>query len=537
MTFKPWQLILLVSLFIAITGNAAFFHGVLEIYPWSEHSGFLISVGVVFTLLVMLLASLFGLLLSIKFTLSLFLIIAAVTGYYADALGVIVDKEMINNALQTNAAEAADVITGGMIMRLLLLGVLPTIFVWRVRLSPQTLWSRLKRMLVTIGVTVAVAGASFWMFSAQYYSAGREHKNLRYRAIPIYPLYSAIRMATKSLKSPPPKFKVLTEHAITPVGDEDRELVIVVVGETVRADHFSLMGYKRETTPLLAKEPNVVAFQNITSCGTSTAVSVPCMFSFSDREDYSSSEKHTQNAIDVLAKAGVNVLWLDNNSSSKGVADRVEYYDYRTAATNTVCDDVECRDIGMLKPLQKYIDSHKGDILIVLHQMGNHGPAYYKRYPAEFERFKPACQTAELADCSAEEISNAYDNAILYTDYFLSEVIALLKRNSDEFETVMLYMGDHGESLGEGGVYLHGLPYMFAPEAQTHVPLIFWNGESSDFDIEAFRQHKDAPSSHDSLAPFLMQAFEIESDLVSKLRSPSYVPDSAMKPEPEHHGK
>jgi len=176
-----------------------------------------------------------------------------------------------------------------------------------------------------------------------------------------------------------------------------------------------------------------------------------------------------------------------------------------------VCSSI-C-DTGMLVGLQQYIDEHEGDILIVLHQMGSHGPAYYKRYPAEFERFTPACRSAELSTCSIEEIVNAYDNSILYTDYFLSKVIDFLKQNSSDYETSMLYVSDHGESLGETGIYLHGLPFMFAPEAQIKVPVLVWPGNSSDIDYEKTLSLKDQPNSHDALFDTLLQIFEIRTDL------------------------
>ena len=173
------------------------------------------------------------------------------------------------------------------------------------------------------------------------------------------------------------------------VSDDQKELVIVVVGETARADHFALNGYPRPTNPRLAGESQLISFNNVSSCGTSTAISVPCMFAFNDRRSFDVDEsRYLENALDVIARAGVDVLWRDNNSSSKGVADRVEYQDYKSRELNPVCDE-ECRDIGMLQGLQAYIDSRPKDVLIVLHQMGSHGPAYYKRYPPEFEKFTP----------------------------------------------------------------------------------------------------------------------------------------------------
>ncbi len=188
----------------------------------------------------------------------------------------------------------------------------------------------------------------------------------------------------------------------------------------------------------------------------------------------------------------------------------------RVQRINPVCD-VECRDEGMLVGLQDYIDkTNQGDILIVLHQMGNHGPAYYKRYPMEFEKFTPVCKTNQLEECSVEQIENAYANAVLYTDYFLSRVIDLLKRNSNAFETAMVYMGDHGESLGENGLYLHGLPYFMAPDSQKHVPAVMWFGKSFKIDREALRAKAEGTFSHDNLFHTVLGLMEVETSVYDK---------------------
>jgi lipid A ethanolaminephosphotransferase len=314
----------------------------------------------------------------------------------------------------------------------------------------------------------------------------------------------------------PEEFIILAANAATPRGGSERELIIVVVGETARADHFSLNGYRRETNPRLSRENYLVSFRQVSSCGTDTAISVPCLFAFDGRADFDvASARHTENVLDVLAKAGVNILWRDNNSDSKGVAERVRHENFRLPESNPVCD-TECRDVGMLSGLQEYIDSQQGDILIVLHQMGSHGPAYFKRYPPEFEKYKPACHTLELSECTQEEIINAYDDTLLYTDYFLSRVIELLKANTPQFETAMFYISDHGESLGENGLYLHGMPYLFAPEAQTHVPVIAWIGPSSDIDYETTLTLKDIPNSHDAFSNSLLEAFEVEAEYYEK---------------------
>jgi lipid A ethanolaminephosphotransferase len=301
---------------------------------------------------------------------------------------------------------------------------------------------------------------------------------------------------------------------------EHKELVIMVVGEAARADRFSLNGYEKETNPLL-KQEEIINFSNMYSCGTSTAESVPCMFSIFGKADYDYKKGiTTENILDVLNHTkDISVLWRDNNSDSKGVALRVDFQDYRTPATNTKCDE-ECRDVGMLVGLDEYIKQHKDqDILIVLHQMGNHGPAYYKRYPKEFEKFTPVCKTNQLEQCTQEEVSNAYDNAILYTDYFLSEVIKFLKPYSNEYETTMLYMSDHGESLGENGIYLHGLPYFMAPAEQKHIGSMMWFGDGkikNELDLEKVNSLKNQSFSHDNLFHTLLGLFEVETQVYKK---------------------
>jgi len=108
-----------------------------------------------------------------------------------------------------------------------------------------------------------------------------------------------------------------------------------------------------------------------------------------------------------------------------------------------------------------------------VHQIGSHGPSYYLRYPRALEKFKPACQTSNFFDCTKEEIINAYDNSIAYTDKVTADLIALLKKQK-HINTSMIYISDHGESLGENGLYLHGAPYFMAPKEQTMVPMIVW---------------------------------------------------------------
>ena len=513
---RPYQIFILTAAFLAATANLTFFSAVFELYPLISNSGFLISMAILVVSCLVLLMAIISMVLPWRITLSLFLLIAAASSYFSDKFGTVIDIEMIRNIFETDAAESADLLSVNLALRMLLLGLLPTALIWRLPSRRKPFIQGKLAYVFTGLVALGLMAACVFSFSSQYASFFREHKTVRYYISPAYPIYSALQFAASfAPTSAPLKFVELNAVAnILETPAAHAELIILVVGETARADHFSLNGYRRDTNPHLAAEPNLISYSNIHSCGTSTAISVPCMFSYSAHDGFDvKSARNTENGLDLLQAAGVNVLWRDNNSDSKGVANRVPFENFRSSDLNPVCDE-ECRDIGMLSGLQTYIDSKSGDILVVLHQMGSHGPAYHRRYPREFEKFTPACQSGELADCTQQEIVNAYDNTILYTDYFLSEVIALLKANSPKYETAVFYVSDHGESLGESGIYLHGMPYSFAPEAQTHVPVIAWIGESSDIDFAQSFALKDQVNSHDAVFDTLLAVFEVTTELL-----------------------
>jgi len=396
-----------------------------------------------------------------------------------------------------------------------LLGILPAWLIYKVQIPCQTIkWSFISTV-TTIFISLIIIIVVLLSFSKFYTSFFREHKPLRYYTNPTYAFYSAGKYIVNKFDHRETQVKAIGLDAKKDVASEGRRLAIVVVGEAARADRFSLNGYEKETNPLLQNE-DIINFSNMYSCGTTTAISVPCMFSYLERNNYSDKKaKSTENILDIMTRAGIKVLWRDNNSSSKGVADRVLYEDYRSSENNKICDG-ECRDVGMLVGLQNFIDEQlNGDILIVLHQRGNHGPAYYKRYPQSFEKFNPVCRTNQLEECRQEEIGNAYDNAILSTDYFLALTIALLKQNDGKFQPALIYMSDHGESLGEGGLYLHGMPYFIAPDTQKHVGALMWFGDSIKHDINIERLNKLAGGdfSHDKLFHILLGFMQIKTTL------------------------
>lgn len=511
------KLVILASMFWVLFGNLAFFRNVTDVYALSlGNLAFIASLALVLASIVTLILNLVTFKYTTKPILILLFLLSSFASYFMDSYNVIIDPTMLQNIVQTNLGEASDLFSLKLLFYVLLLGVLPSVLVYKVTLKNASLKNEITSKLKVMSVALLVMAVMIFSFSKFYTSFFREHKPLRYYTNPIYYLYSVGDYINSRFNSGRVVVKAIGTDARVKVGDTDRELIVLVVGEAARADRFSLNGYTRETNPLLQKE-DVINFSNMTSCGTSTAVSVPCMFSNLGREGYSDKKaRSTENLLDVLRHAGIHVLWRDNNSDAKGVASNVQYEDFKSAKSNPVCD-IECRDEGMLSGLQDYIAKQKtGDIFIVLHQMGNHGPAYYKRYPAAFERFKPVCKSNQLENCTREEISNAYDNAILYTDYFLSKVIALLKRNTQDFEAGMIYMSDHGESLGENNLYLHGLPHMMAPDTQKHVGAMMWLGEGFKLDKKALRINSAKPYSHDNLFHTVLGLFEVESLVYDK---------------------
>ena len=424
---------------------------------------------------------------------------------------VVIDDSMIQNLVQTNLDESMDLLSLKQILYFIFLGILPSYWVYRQKIDYFNLKTELLKKLKYLGISLLIIVSFILIFSKFYASFLREHKPLRFYTNPSYWIYNTGKFIGLKFTSPPAKLKEIGLDAHIPK-ERPKQLTIMVVGEASRFDRWSLNGYQKETNPLLKKE-NIINLSEVSSCGTSTAESVPCMFSFYEKSNYSYNKGiSTENVLDVLKHTNdVAILWRDNNSDSKGVALRVEYQNFKSPSTNTICD-VECRDEGMLVGLDEYIKQHKNkNILIILHQMGNHGPAYYKRYPKAFEKFTPVCKTNQLEDCTQEEISNAYDNAILYTDYFLSKTINFLKAYQSEYKTSLIYMADHGESLGEHGIYLHGLPYFMAPEAQTHVASILWFGKGNEKKINGSKAY-----SQDNLFHTLLGNFGVETKLYKK---------------------
>jgi lipid A ethanolaminephosphotransferase len=436
---------------------------------------------------------------------------AAIVSYFMGSYGIVVNQHIIIDLLGTDVRKASEELTWPLFRHFLLLGVLPStlLLVNQVTYRP---WRR--ELLVRSGVILGSAVLLVAMVLAdfkEFILFGRSNIELRMYINPTYPIYSLIKTVKKNRqgnRSEP--LKVVAPDAKRPA-NTPRTAVVLVVGESARAEQFSLNGYPRATNPQLSSR-DVFSFTDVQSCGTGTAESLPCMFSHLGRSQYSRYEaKRYENLLDILQRTGVQVVWRDNNTGSKGVADRIRYEDLANEGDPALCSSDGCYDEILLRDLGKMLSSNAGEMLIVIHQKGSHGPSYYKRSPKNFKQFLPECSQADVPHCDQQSIINAYDNTIVYTDYVLGKLIDLLK--AQNYATAMLYISDHGESLGENNIYLHGFPYAIAPRQQTHVPMIFWASSSylreKAVDQGLLRKYQTDRISHDYLFHSLLGMFSV----------------------------
>lgn len=498
------------TLWIVLAGNAPLWRelqvrGLLE-----AKSGWLL----VGTLAGMLAAGLFALLSLLawrpvlKPVVVLLLFSSALAAHFMWTYRIVIDAGMAANTLQTDWHEARALLSPRLFAVVLLAAAIPSWIVWRLPVVRRPWkWQALRNAIGALVGLALVVGLLLLSFQPLA-STMRNHKDLRYLMNPFNTLYAAGQAAYSGKRAHGALVPLGLDARVAPAAAGSRpRLLLLVLGETGRSGNFGINGYARETTPRLARA-GVATFGNAWSCGTSTAASVPCMFSNLGRAGFSARERDSENLLDVLQHAGIAVLWIDNQPGGcKGVCARIPSADTSGTTDPRFCSRGECHDEILLAGLDERIAAlpearRRLGVVVVMHQMGSHGPGYAERTPPAFKRFMPECTSSHLPDCSREELRNAYDNTIAYTDHVLGSAIDWLRQRAD-YDGALLYVADHGESLGENNLYLHGLPYALAPDVQKHVPWITWLSPSfqqrSGVTLPCLRRQADRPVTHDHL--------------------------------------
>lgn len=507
----PLWVVALASLWMALVGNGALWRKLGELNMLDGLGGVAFGLG----MLVMIWGALAALLsaLAWRFTLkpvvTALLLATAGMSYFMWSYRVVIDPTMIDNLVQTDVREVGGLLGVKMFLSLVLFALPPIWLLWRQPVNYGGVRRQLLRNpLAAVAALCVMLVAAVAIFQPMA-SLMRNHKEVRYLINPLNGVYSLARVGLRPWERNDSVLVRVGEDARLGPGHEARArpaLLLLVLGETARSANFSINGYGRPTSPEIERA-QVASFRNAWSCGTSTAASVPCMFSNLTRDKFEDRKTSFEGLLDVLQRAGLAVLWVDNQSGCKGVCERVPSVSTADLKDPRFCAAGECLDEIMLQGLEERIAAldakrRARGVVVVMHQMGSHGPAYYQRSPKPFKRFLPECTSTALQDCSRDSVVNAYDNTLVYTDHFLGQTIEWLKRQQAAADTAMVYVSDHGESLGEGNLYLHGLPYAVAPDVQKKVPWVTWLSpgyeKTTGLTMACLRERRDAEVSHDN---------------------------------------
>ena len=526
--WHPTSLLAVLAIWLATVGNLPFWMAIWKL-PETQGWGALATMGSLWLILLALLGWFLCLWVWPRWLkpagLAMLLTVTS-SSYFMLTYGVVIDSSMLANVAQTDAREVRDLLSWSMLAAVVMGVVLPGVWLWRQPVRVVSVKPLLVRQLGVALLVFLVAVGLFWMSFQDIASLTRNHKQLRYMINPFNSVYALTRLAVGQATQAVQPLQVIGEDAslrMPPTSEATAPLVVVILGETARAANFGLGGYARDTTPELRKiqaQGDLAYFSDVKSCGTSTQTSVPCMFSHMGKTAYEDNKGRFESVLDVLQRAGLAVLWLDNQSGCKGVCDRVPNVATTALKVPEFCTSGECLDEVMLHELPKHLATldpakrAKGTV-VVMHQMGSHGPAYYKRSPEAMKTFQPECSSHALQNCPPEHIVNAYDNSILYTDHFIAKTVKWLQAQSRP--TALIYVSDHGESLGEKGLYLHGMPYSLAPKEQIHVPMLVWLSKplqrERNWRMDCLQSQSAKALSHDHLFHSMLGLSQVDTRL------------------------
>jgi len=513
----------LLALYFATIINLPIYLELKQIFADSPHVSvlFAISIPLFFWAVFNLLLQLMSWPYLAKPILALLTFIAGALCFGSLSYGLVYDTNMLINAMETNTSEAGSYQSWNLWIWIFFLGILPALLILVIPLKkPASVGGFLLKKLGMIALSLVIVGIIAALCYKDYASVGRNNSYLREMIIPNEFIYSGYKLARDELKTPDPFKQIGTDAAQEPaaLSAEKPSLLVLMIGETARSQNVSYYGYERDTTPF-TRPLDPIVIGPVESCGTATATSLPCMLSLLGRNEYDRDVALNQdNVLAVLKRAGVDVTWIDNDGGDKRQASGITDSRIDNSVKTINCNGTSCFDQIMVDEMPKAIQAMSGNRVLVLHLIGSHGPTYFERYPKDMEAFTPACPRSDIENCTPEEIVNTYDNTIRYTDFINAEVIKYLKTQEAQFDVSAVYLSDHGESLGENGLYLHGLPYNMAPDTQKRVPMLMWLSEGAQkrlgVDEACLRaKGKESGISHDNLFHTLLGLAQVNTEV------------------------
>lgn len=385
----------------------------------------------------------------------------AITLYFINSYEVLITDKMMGNVFNTQFSEASGFFSLSAVMYVVFLGILPCVYIFAQKVE----YGSFKRFMANIGAGLGIVLAVALGHMKNWPWIDRNSTELGSLLMPWSYTVNTFRYYSAEKKRNAKEI-LLPDAAIVKGG---RDVCVLIIGESARRDHFSLYGYERQTNPFTAKDSVTALIAD--AAATYTTAGVKAILS------HEPSSKLYEILPNYMNRAGVDVTWRTSNWGEPPV--HIEKY-LKVKDLKARYPEADDRYDGILLEGLKedILASDKAKTLVVIHTNTSHGPTYFKKYPSEFEEFTPVCTTVEMSKADTQELMNAYDNSIIYTDWLIHSVIETLKE-IPEVRSCMMYVSDHGESLGENNLYMHGVPMSMAPAEQVEIPFIVWDSDEN----------------------------------------------------------
>ena len=419
-------------------------------------------------------------------------VINATALHFILTYGVIIDATTIENVFNTRYSEASGFFSWSLWLCILGLGVLPALYcLWQ-----PVVYGKAKKLAVCCGSSLAVVLVIALMHIGQTLWISQHDTELGGLLQPWSYLVNTCRVLSSQHDEQVEEIK-LADGQIT---DHEKAVVVLVIGESARKANFQLYGYQRDTNPLLSKQEGLKVYQ-ANACATYTTAGTKAILEPIDSGDL------YELLPNYAFRTGVDVSWRTYNWGEPPI--HIDEY-LTDVDLGKMYPDVNRDYDGILFAglRERILSSKKDKVLIILHTSTSHGPKYADKCPEEFHVYQPV-----------DNLVNAYDNTIRYTDFLLDGLINTLRGLTD-WHTAMIFISDHGESLGENNMFMHGLPMKLAPKEQYEIPFLVWTSDN-------FRRYKPTAQSQEAPAgelPALLEQHYIFHSVLNLLsiESPAY---------------